>query len=158
MASRHFSYVLLRGWQAAGIFTVRSGLPVNVVESSTYANSRPDYIGGDPYAPDPRSTLQYLRVAAFARVPIITASGATSRPGNIGRNALRDMPFWNLDAALSRNFSLGERKVLQFRVDLFNSLNHTNFTSLQAGITNGSFGRLTAAAARVGQLSARIRF
>jgi hypothetical protein len=49
--------------------------------------------------------------------------------GNLGRNALRGFGVGELDASLRRQFSLGDRWVLQFSVESFNILNHPNFGS-----------------------------
>ena len=74
--------------------------------------------------------MQYINPSAFAGVPVGEFSGSTLRPGNIGRNALRNFGFWTPDLALSKNLYLSERVKLQIRGDLFNSLNHTNFSSI----------------------------
>lgn len=84
---------------------------------------------------DSRKTLQYLNRSAFARLPVIAASGATPRPENIGAGALR----------------------LQFRGDMFNLFNHTNFSGVTTDISSGNFGRYTGTAGvRVIQLNARL--
>jgi hypothetical protein len=121
-------------------------------------NSRPDYIGGSPILSNYSSTLQYLNTAAFAKVPVAAISGGTIRAGNIGRDDVRGPGFWNIDAALSKNFAITERVRLQVRSDLFNSLNHTNLTGVSNNITSGNFGRLTAATARTVQFNARLTF
>lgn len=150
--------LLLGGWQVGGIFTAETGAPINVTQSTTHQSSRPDYVGGNPYAPDAEATLQYLDRATFVRVPL-GMSGAPVRPGNVGRNALRAPGFWNLDLALSKNLQFSERWRLQIRGDLFNSLNHTNFSGVSTEITAGNFGRFTSTRGpRLMQLNARLTF
>ncbi len=150
--------LLLGGWQVAGIYTAESGFPVSVTQSTTHVSSRPDYVGGDPYAPDPEVTLQYLNKAAFAKVPI-GAGGAPVHPGTVGRNALRGPGLWNLDLSLSKNMQFSERYRFQIRCDMFNSLNHTNFSGISTGIDAANFGRLTSTrGARLVQFSARLTF
>lgn len=148
----------LRGWQFSGILTAETGAPLNVTQSTTYASTRPDYVGGNAYAADPEVTLQYLNKAAFAKTPI-GAGGAPAHFGTLGRNALRLPGFWNLDLALAKNLEFTERYRLQLRCDMFNSLNHTNFSSITTGIDSGSFGRFTATrGARTVQFNARLSF
>ena len=154
-----FRKLRLGGWQASGVFTARTGTAVTITQSCAIAHCRPDYIGGKPTLPDYQETLQYLNTAAFGRVPVIAASGATQRAGNIGNGAVRLPGAWNLDFSLAKNFSITESVTFQFRADAFNFFNHTNFTGLQANIASGVFGRFTSTAgARIVQLGARVNF
>lgn len=152
------SRLLLGGWQFSGIYTAETGAPINVTQSTSYQATRPDYVGGDPYLGDAEATLQYLNRAAFMRIPVGMAN-APLRFGNLGRNALRAPGFWNLDLALAKNLEFTERYRLQIRADMFNSLNHTNFSSVSTGIEAGNFGRFTSTrGARVVQFNARLTF
>jgi len=151
--------LLLGGWQISSIFTANTGLPGNITESkSAYPSSRPDATGLDRVFSNYTDTLQYLNPAAFVPVPIITASGAAARPGNLGRYAIRMPGRVNVDASLAKSFELSERFHLQLRGDAFNALNHTNLTGLQTDISNSAFGRLTSATARTLQIGARLQF
>ena len=150
---------VLGGWQVSGIFSARTGAPVLITQGCAISHCRPDYIGGSPILSDYRQTLQYLNKAAFARVPVISASGATARPGNLGNGAVRLPGAWNLDLSLAKTFPLRESLKFQFRGDAFNFFNHTNFTGMQANINSGVFGRFTGTAgARIVQLSAKLSF
>ena len=60
--------------------------------------ARPDYMGGNAINGNYRQTLQYLNKSAFALVPIIAASGATSRPGNLGWGEVRAPGITNVDS------------------------------------------------------------
>jgi len=149
----------LGGWQASGILNVRSGGAVTVTQASGIADSRPDYIGGQTTLPDYRTTLRYLNPAAFVRVPVSADSAETIRPGNIGNGAIRGPAPWNFDFSLGKNFALTEKLRLQFRVDMFNALNHTIPSGLVADVTNPRFGQLTSTnGARLIQLNGRINF
>lgn len=145
------------GWQIGSIFTAATGQPIVITQPSSLAGSRPDYIGGPAVLDDYRQTLQYLRRAVFAPVPVIAVSAATARPGTISRNPLRGPGFWNVDVSLAKNFYLTERIRLQLRGDFFNAMNHTNLTGLSTNINAANFGRLTSTrGARVTQLNARL--
>lgn len=65
------------------------------------------------------------------------------RPGNIGRNALRGPGLANLDLGIGKVFAIRERLQFQFRLDLFDGLNHTNYTAIDTNISSGTFGRVT---------------
>jgi hypothetical protein len=152
------SRLLLANWQIGGLLSARSGDPINVTQGSAARDSRPDALGGSPYLDNYQSTLQFLNSAAFAKIPLIPASGATARFGNIGRNAFWAPGAWTLDLALSKTLAFTERLQLQVRADAFNALNHTNLSGVSTDINAGNFGRLTRAEARVVQFNARLTF
>jgi hypothetical protein len=148
------------GWQFSGILSANTGLPVNITDSrSSYPNSRPDDNSSvAPTLNNATSTLRYLNPAAFVAVPIVTASGAEVRPGNLGRYAVRALGQWNLDFSLAKNFAITERFRFQLRGDAFNSLNHTNLGGLVSDISKSNFGFMTSANPRSVQLGAKIAF
>ena len=63
--------------------------------------------------------------------------------GNLGRNALRGFPFTQVDAGLSRRFTLTDRVNLQFRMEVFNLFNHPNFGAPVGDLDSEHFGRST---------------
>jgi hypothetical protein len=145
------------GWQMGGILTVRSGEPLAITQTSSLQVSRPDYVGGNAVNPDYKPTLQYLNRSAFALVPLVTASGASSRPGNLGWGAVRGPGAWNGDFSLSRNFKYGDAVRLQIRSDMFNVLNHVNPTNINTALNSGTFGQVRGTTGqRVIQLNARL--
>jgi hypothetical protein len=154
------SKLLLRGWQISGILAARTGLPVNITDSSSsYESSRPDAVSGvGAIFGNYQATRLYLNKAAFLRVPIVPASGVSNRPGNLGRYALRAPGLWNLDLSFAKSLAFTERVSLQLRGDFFNSLNHTNLGGLTTNIASGSFGQLTSSLPRNVQLGARLVF
>jgi hypothetical protein len=152
--------LLADGWQFSGIFVANSGAPINITDNNS-ANpvDRPDLASGvNPTFNNYSSTLQYLNIAAFMPVPLVTASGEQVRPGNLGRNILRAPGMWNQDLSIAKDFSVVERVRLQLRGDAFNALNHTNLTGLTTNITSSAFGRLTSATPRSIQIGAKIIF
>ena len=49
----------------------------------------------------------------------------------------------NFDFSVLKNFAIGERFVVQPRVDAFNALNHVQFNAANVGPTASSFGTIT---------------
>jgi hypothetical protein len=146
------------GWQIGSIFSANTGAPLNVLQSSNRPSSRPDFATGEAYL-NGDDRFAYLNRNAFALVPTATASGATIRPGNVSKNALRSPGQWNVDISLSKNFTFLDRIRLQLCADAFNAFNHTNLLAPIPDIRNASFGRiLNVAEARRMQLNARITF
>ena len=151
--------LLLGGWQVSGIFTGQTGLPINILNSSSsYPSDRPDPGTVSPYLSNYRKTLNYLNPAGFTQVQISPLSGAQIRGGLLGRDAIEQPGSINLDASLGKTFSITERVKLQMKADAFNSLNHTNLSGLVNDVSSGSFGQLTSATARTMQLTGRITF
>ena len=153
--------LLFAGWQGSGIFRAETGspLPANITTPSSIIGQRVDFVGGSAYLDIPGDPVAYLNRAAFAPVPVIQASGASARPGTLGRNAIRLPGFWNLDLTLAKNLVFTERVRMQLRADMFNAFNHTNFSTVNTTITSGNFGRFTATrGARVIQLNMRLSF
>ncbi|HVF57602.1 MAG TPA: TonB-dependent receptor [Pyrinomonadaceae bacterium] len=145
-------------WGVGGIVNARSGLPIEVlvvrpdvvfvdaagnVFSSAGAGRtaivntpgggasrnvrRPDVIPGvNPYLGDDR---QFLNPAAFA-IP------APGKFGNLARNALRGPDFKQFDLVVTRRFPLTETVNVEFRTEVFNIFNRTNFANPSATLNN----------------------
>jgi len=84
--------------------------------------------------------------------------------GNTPRDFLTGPGLVQVDMALSRNFSLGERFKLEFRAEGLNIFNHANLNNPAAGVpataaAPGTFGSITSAqTTRVLQLGLRLTF
>ncbi len=88
---------------------------------------RPDLIPGvNPYLNDDRSLLN---PAAFS----IPAPGTF---GNLPRNALRGPNFTQFDLILSKRFRLTETSNIEFRTEVFNIFNTTNFSNPSSTLNN----------------------
>jgi outer membrane receptor protein involved in Fe transport len=149
---------LVGGWQVSGILAARSGQPQNITDgASNYASSRPDYLGAEMVAPNWKDTLFYFNAAAFARVPIASASGAQIRPGTLGWNAARGPSSTNLDLGLARNVRISQWR-LQVRADLFNALNTRNYGNPSTRIDAANFGQITSVSTRTMQIGAKLTF
>jgi hypothetical protein len=138
-----FTYQIPRGgWALDGMFHERTGFPVNVMNAEQYtgisfenifrpnlAFGQPVWIG-DSSAPGGRR----INTAAFQAAP-------GSVQGNLGRNALSGFGMSQVDLALRRDFSLGERRSLQLRIEAFNALNHPNFADPIRFLASPLFGQ-----------------
>ncbi|HEU5408878.1 MAG TPA: TonB-dependent receptor, partial [Nitrospira sp.] len=162
-AHSRWARALVEGWKVSGIFTGATGLPQNLRNTgSSYPADRPDvnpgvtqYLTGARIFP---GTHQYLNKLAFKAVPISPLSGAQIRGGDLGREAVRLPGTENVDASLTKIFSVSDTVHFQLRAEAFNALNHTNLSGLSTSIASSTFGRLTTATARTMQVSGRITF
>jgi hypothetical protein len=128
----------LGGWQASSILQTRSGLAQNVeVTSGFFGNyMRPNSVSGQPLkvanASWPHSSYN---INAFAMEPGFNGVwGSSTTLGNIGRNTLRGPAFFQWDISGMKNFPITDKLKIQFRADIFNILNHPNFSNIDTGI------------------------
>jgi hypothetical protein len=149
----------LGGWQVSSIVSARTGVPLRITQPSGIANSRPDFVGGDPVLPGYGTTRLYLNKAAFALVPTYPTTGATIRPGTENPSQVRGPGVLTVNTSLGKTFSLKERVRLEVRADWLNAFNHVNYNNPTAAINSPIFGALTAdAGPRTGQIAARLTF
>ncbi|HKR61562.1 MAG TPA: hypothetical protein VJS64_17880, partial [Pyrinomonadaceae bacterium] len=132
------------GWQINGILTLKSGSPFHVNLFDDYNGTgeffpRPDLVG-DPYA-GTSGHERFLNLGAF-HVPCTldtsdpTNDGSasfclpgTQHFGSLGRNSLIGPSYSNLDFSIFKTTPITERVKIQFRAEVFNLLNHPNFSS-----------------------------
>ncbi len=159
--------MLLDGWRMGGMFGLKSGLPLLLLDrASRRLSDRPDFLGSraadavfDNWGEEtPDGTYQYLDPSMFARVPRDPQSQAQERPGTAGRRFITGPGFWSVSLALSKNLKF-ERFSLQLRADLFNVFNNTNFNDPVYRIDRSSFGQITSSQpGRIVQFSMRVDF
>jgi hypothetical protein len=148
---------VIGGWELNGIVSAATGNPLTVMQQSAYEFSRPDYTGADPYL-HTSNRFQYLNPAAFALVPL--GAGGPVRPGNLGKNNLRNPGSWNVNLTVGKEFKIQEKYSLRFRADMFNAFNHANLGSPGANFARPQdFGLIqTVSGARTMQLGVRFSF
>ena len=142
------THTLLGGWQVSGITTAQTGLPFTVTNGTTYGDnagvgngvgtgSRPDLVG------NPRASLSQTEYPD-ERGPVIYNPGAFGLPtgltfGNVGRDTLNYPGRLNFDFGTFKRFAINERTGFEFKWEMFNLFNHTQFDQIdnQGPGTNG---------------------
>jgi hypothetical protein len=125
------------GWQLNSFFTFQNGAPFTVTLGSDPANS------GNPIRPNLNTNLD---LSSMTISEILAAGGAKlfrdlspgQRVGNAGRNILRSDSLNLVDFGIIKNTRLSENVRIQFRADMFNSLNSRNFGIPNGVITSGA--------------------
>lgn len=138
---------LLGDWTGSGIVIVQSGAPftVNLSSATDVANiglinginvERPNLIA------NPNGGLKtpadWFDTAAFTLPRPFTF-------GDSGRNVVIGPGLANLDLSLQKKWSLRESRLLEFRADAFNTLNHPNFNLPGRIFGAANFGVITSA-------------
>jgi hypothetical protein len=175
----------LGGWNVGGIYSYQSGTvfsvgnPFDTVGSGggvlTNADLGAPFQSLDPMANDGRA----FNIDAFRRIGAPGAGFVLARDfrrGSAGFNQFRlNNPVNNFDLILAKNTRFGERYNMELRFEVFNALNHTQFTTVDLNLgsaaipgctgaacnaaSNPNFGKYTGAReARVVQLGARFSF
>ena len=147
---------VLGGWQLNGIATAMSGTPFTVFDSrdvseqggapeiTGFSANRPNLVTGQNPNSGPRKVGEWLNPAAFARITPNPLS-PVQQFGTAGRNIALGPRYSNWDFAATKNIRLAESKDLQFRVEFFNVLNHTNFHLPNSDISSPTFNHILAA-------------
>jgi hypothetical protein len=141
----------LGNWQLNGIFTAMSGTPFTVFDSNDvslqgqapeitgFSANRPNLIG-DPNN-GPRTPQEWMNANAFQQLqpdPL----GRFQVFGDEGRNVVEGPGYVNWDFSAFKNIPVAESKQLQFRAELFNFLNHTNFRLPVSDISSPNFAQI----------------
>jgi hypothetical protein len=143
--SSRFAPRLTKGWQLNSLFTVHGGTPLNILagtnRSGTGENRDRVDLVGDPFTgfspAIPNSlAIQYITKAAFA-------NPATGTFGNIGRNVLYGPGFGSVDFSVFKSTPITERVRAEFRVEIFNLFNRTNYSNPNTTYSSSSFGQIT---------------
>jgi hypothetical protein len=153
--------LLAGGWQWNGLFSARTGLPLNETIGSTDAalvgtgNQRPNVVGNMHFSSDRSLSdkiTQWFNPAAFA-MP------ATGTFGNAGRYIIAAPGTATANVALFKVFPLPREGMrLQFRSEFFNVLNRVNLGNPNTSL-GSSNGKITSAgSARVLQFALKILF
>ena len=166
----HVSNALVRGafanWQSNGIITLQTGIPINVTTSVDTANTS----AGGTYRPNLVSKatddcgLDHLvgciNSAAFTLANLYPATPGAYAYGNAGRNLIYGPGLATINMSLFKNFPIREWLRFQFRFEMFNALNHTNFSNPASTFSTSSFGNITSTStnSRNIQLGAKLLF
>jgi len=158
---------LVEGWQINGIVQLASGGAVGIsgngdVTCDDFCSSRPDLIPGRDNSPNTGDPNQW-----FGPSPDNFMNQEPGFFGNLGRNTGVGPGLATFDFSVNKSFTLSETADLQFRTEVFNVFNRTNFfaprrtrTTFNSRGPVGSFGQIlsTSGSSRQIQLALKIIF
>jgi hypothetical protein len=152
------------GWQLNGIYTYRTGLPLQIGNGGNTAGLnapglRPNNNGQDAKLSGPVGDRinMYFNTADFSQAPNYTF-------GNTSRTSpdLRGPSFHGMDASMFKNFRIHERGNVQFRVEAFDFANHPVWGGPNTTVNSvgaAGFGTITSKSGnRTLQLVLRVSF
>ncbi len=136
---------LLGGWQISGATFLRKGTPFSITRSNDIAGvgggDQPVDIVGDPKA-NGGNSFSTGSDNNFWFNPTAFANPAAGTFGNSKRNIIYGPGDQQWDVALFKNFKVAGQQRVQFRLEVFNFLNHPNAGGVNTDITSGNFGRI----------------
>ena len=152
----------LFGWQANGIYTLRTGTPFTLYDS-TYNSSGYSIPRYNPSSPVHRRTFKSIPSGSANNGNLYTLTGATDLPVNnpyinpvLGisdfgpypatmdqRNSFRGPGAYNLDASVSKTIPIHEQVNVEFRAEGFDITNHHNLYILGQALDAGNFQATT---------------
>lgn len=161
---------LIKDWQISIIATAQSGRPFSVWNGAPLTIQRNSsgqvtgFTGGDynldggggavgggfydrPNAPSTSINTNFSRQDFINGLfPANTfPAPVRGQNGDLGRNTFRGPQYTTLDLAVSKQFSFGETKKLQLRLEAFNALNNVNLFLPNADLSVANFGKSTQA-------------
>ena len=157
---------IMSDWQLAPLISYRTGIPFTVLTgvdtarqgTSSSTKDRPNQVG-DPFS----GACSNQGGAAVGTRNCWFNTGAYVAPaagafGNVPRNSLYGPGNFRFDLSVSRKFTLGESRNLQFRFESFNLLNHPNYGNPVASMNSGNFGRIQSQSGDSRVLQAALKF
>lgn len=155
------------GWELSGIVSASSGGymtpsttnfndPGGVglfVSSNAGKNNMPDQVS-NPNHGAPHKLSEWYNVDAFQDVPT-----DQFRVGNARPYSILGPGGWEIDLTAMKNFKITHESQLQFRVETYNLLNHTNIGNVDTTLGDGTTGQvLGAGQPRIMQLGLKLTF
>jgi outer membrane receptor protein involved in Fe transport len=147
---------LVGGWQIAAVNNVYAGENVTFQYSPTAAfqvsGIQQDFRGANNYRPNIIGTVEVPKDQRnvqnwFSRAAVAIPTDPSQPFGNAPRNAYRGPLVWQMDFAASKRFTLPWRTTnFEFRTEVFNLFNRTNFRAPSGNSVNASnaaFGTIT---------------
>ena len=138
---------LLEGWRLSGITNIEEGRPFHPTLSGDPNNDgvsadRPNRVGSGRLESSQRSIDQWFATSDFTD-PDPDPNFKLYPFGNSGRNILLDPGEITFDISLSKQTKVSDGGgLVEFRVQLFNAFNHTNFETPDSSFGTSNFGTI----------------
>ena len=166
-----FLHQAIGGWEVSGTMALVSGAliqnqgpslslnydPVGLNSDGSAYTNRPDRISKVKY---PKTAKHWFDASAFA-APLPAWAGSTTQGfGTAGKDSVLGPGRFNFNTSVYKNFAIHENVKFQFRVESFNTFNHTQFNAVANSYAPGNnFGQITSTYdPRVLQLGGKLSF
>jgi len=147
-----FAGKALNGWAMSGITTYQTGFPIRITSSSDneLMNSfdfelpgEPDQVGAFHWQ-RPQSNGNYYFNNPTDQTSIFSEANVLGRIGTAPRTICCGPGISETDISVIKNIPINERSHFEFRAEIFNVFNHTQFYNPDGNSTDGTqFGQVT---------------
>jgi hypothetical protein len=131
------------GWQIGSVAAVVGGRPWTPLLSTSADQSGQDLVYQRPDCSGVKPIYQFSNpnIPTITNAAAIFSTPAPNTIGSCGRNSLRAPKFRQWDFNLNKTTKITERMSIQLRFEIFNLLNHPNFSSFTANThpSSGAF-------------------
>ena len=156
LLGNHSPQRLVGGWQIGSIYSLSAGLPGYPTAGGDQSNTgignsrdRLNATGISQHLDNPGPNM-WFNTAAFSLEPFGTF-------GNAGRNTLVNPSRNDMDFTMMKSFRIAEGHALQFRYEVFNFLNHPNWSNPN-NAWGASFGKITSTAIAMRQMQFGLKY
>jgi hypothetical protein len=135
---------ILGDWQVGSVVAIQSGSPFTV----TGGQGRPNRTCDGKLPRGERGPDRWFDASCFplpAPLPDPLAGGVFTPFGNSGTAILAGPGISNVDVSFFKNIRVTESRRFEFRSELFNAFNHTQFLNPNGAILQGTTARILAA-------------
>jgi hypothetical protein len=171
----HLTHTLLGGWEIAGTAITETGLPWAGQVAPGDGGSDTVGLGGDyrirpnlsgrPVYTKGKTTFgtvtgyQWVSNTNFSQPVAAWNGGPNLGFGNAGKDAVVGPGRTNFSTSVYKSFAFSERSGFEFRVETFNTFNHTQFNSFNNNVSSPNFGFVNGAGdARTFELGGKFTF
>jgi hypothetical protein len=140
---------ILNGWALSGITTFQTGFPIRIstLDDQELMYSFDFELPGEPDLVTPFRTMKPQSNGDYYFDPgSFSEDNTFGRIGNSPRTICCGPHISNTDFAVLKTFTISETKRVDFRAELFNTFNHTQFFNPDGNFSDGpQFGQVTQA-------------
>ena len=158
----------LDGWSQSGIFSAQSGLPATVYAAPVFGitdlllNGTVNPAGGvaamTTTLNGDATQLHPVPLGSTLPTSLPVSEPLLEHDGTSGRNHLRLAGLTDFDIAFSKLFKFTESKNFQLRWEMFNALNHPNFSGYINSFASTNFNTYTTTATNMRQMQVSAKF
>jgi hypothetical protein len=139
---------VLNDWQVSGITTLRSGSPYSLSYSvlnqnlTTLLTGNPDFGPRATLIGDPKAVSGGTNLLDEFNIGAIGQTGKGSHANDSGFNYMTGPWYWNTDMGIFKNvpFTKDSKRYVQFRIELYNIMNHTNWGGVASSVQYSAIG------------------
>jgi hypothetical protein len=140
----------LGGWIFSGITQAEAGTPVNIAYNGPdtlglggNTNNRPNIVNSVHF---PKTQKQWFTTSSFAIPAAPWAGGTSNGYGDARKDTIVGPGLFNWNLSLYKDFLFttnAEGPRLQFRVESYNTFNHTEFNGIDTSTGDSTYGQAT---------------